>query len=92
MLDMIAFDADDTLWHNETLYARVQEQFKQLLLASLPRAASHDAEWVGQRLLAQPPAFPITLRGRTRRLSKKTQGQAITNWSTWAFCRPSLSR
>jgi putative hydrolase of the HAD superfamily len=50
MLDMIAFDADDTLWHNETLYARAQERFKQLLMASRPGAAPHDAEQVGQKL------------------------------------------
>jgi putative hydrolase of the HAD superfamily len=31
MFDVIAFDADDTLWHNETLYARAQAQLKQLL-------------------------------------------------------------
>ena len=27
----IAFDADDTLWHTEVLFARAQDQFKQLL-------------------------------------------------------------
>jgi putative hydrolase of the HAD superfamily len=31
MIDLIAFDADDTLWHNETLYASVQKQFQDLL-------------------------------------------------------------
>jgi len=50
MLDMIAFDADDTLWHNETLYARAQERFKQLLIASQPEAAPQAAEQVGQKL------------------------------------------
>lgn len=30
-IDVIAFDADDTLWHNETLYARAQTQFQELL-------------------------------------------------------------
>ncbi len=29
--DIIAFDADDTLWHNESLYADVQARFKALL-------------------------------------------------------------
>jgi len=28
---MIAFDADDTLWHNETYYQQAAEKFKQLL-------------------------------------------------------------
>jgi len=31
MLDIIAFDADDTLWHTESLYVEVQEKFVQLL-------------------------------------------------------------
>lgn len=30
MLDLIAFDADDTLWHNESLYLDVQDRFAQL--------------------------------------------------------------
>lgn len=29
--DVIAFDADDTLWHNETLYIHAKERFGQLL-------------------------------------------------------------
>ena len=31
MLDVIAFDADDTLWHNESLYAGSQAEFAELL-------------------------------------------------------------
>ena len=31
MFDVIAFDADDTLWHNETIYSLTQEKLKQLL-------------------------------------------------------------
>jgi putative hydrolase of the HAD superfamily len=31
MLDVIAFDADDTLWHNETLYTMTQDRFRKLL-------------------------------------------------------------
>jgi putative hydrolase of the HAD superfamily len=42
--DVIAFDADDTLWQNERLYTAVQERFKQLL------ARYHSPEWVEQRL------------------------------------------
>jgi putative hydrolase of the HAD superfamily len=33
MFEMIAFDADDTLWHNEALYTQTQEKFKELLSA-----------------------------------------------------------
>jgi putative hydrolase of the HAD superfamily len=29
--DVIAFDADDTLWHNETLYSMTQDKFRRLL-------------------------------------------------------------
>ncbi len=41
---VVAFDADDTLWHNERLYAATQERFRTLL------ARYHSAEWVDERL------------------------------------------
>jgi putative hydrolase of the HAD superfamily len=44
VLDVIAFDADDTLWHNERLYIDAQTKFTRLL------AAYHPAEWVNERL------------------------------------------
>lgn len=31
MFEFIAFDADDTLWHNETIYSLTQDKLKQLL-------------------------------------------------------------
>ncbi len=31
MYEIIAFDADDTLWHNEIVYAKAQETLKKLL-------------------------------------------------------------
>lgn len=43
-IDLIAFDADDTLWHTEDLYTGVQDWFKQLL------APYHSQEWVEKRL------------------------------------------
>ena len=42
--DAIAFDADDTLWHNEQLYIQAQARFKQLL------AQYHRPEWIEERL------------------------------------------
>src|SRR5262245_61355896 len=33
-LDLIAFDADDTLWHNERSYRDGRERFSRLLLAA----------------------------------------------------------
>jgi len=31
MIEIIGFDADDTLWHNETLYSQAKDQFQELL-------------------------------------------------------------
>jgi putative hydrolase of the HAD superfamily len=44
MLDVIAFDADDTLWHNETRYLQAKNRYGQLL------SRYHDPERVEQRL------------------------------------------
>jgi putative hydrolase of the HAD superfamily len=43
-LDIIAFDADDTLWHNERLYAAAQDRFVELL------THYHEPEWIRERL------------------------------------------
>jgi putative hydrolase of the HAD superfamily len=43
-IEVIAFDADDTLWHNETLFRDTQLEFRRLL------ARYHDDAWIGQRL------------------------------------------
>jgi putative hydrolase of the HAD superfamily len=42
--DLIAFDADDTLWHNESLYSMTQDRFKALL------APHYDGDIVDQEL------------------------------------------
>lgn len=44
MITLIAFDADDTLWHNENLFSQTQEKFKQLL------STYHSPEWVEKKL------------------------------------------
>ncbi|MBP1771882.1 MAG: family hydrolase [Holophagaceae bacterium] len=44
MLHTLAFDADDTLWHNETHYAETQEAFRALL------RPFHDDAWIDARL------------------------------------------
>ncbi|OAI43485.1 haloacid dehalogenase [Verrucomicrobia bacterium SCGC AG-212-E04] len=46
MYDLIAFDADDTLWHNERLYLAMERQFRELL------SPYHSVEWIGERLNA----------------------------------------
>ena len=30
-IDVVAFDGDDTLWHNETIFSMTQERFEALL-------------------------------------------------------------
>jgi putative hydrolase of the HAD superfamily len=42
--DLIAFDADDTLWQNERLFINAQQRFIQLL------SQYHPPEWISQRL------------------------------------------
>ena len=42
--DLLAFDADDTLWQNERLYVEAQAEFAGLL------ARYHSPEWIRERL------------------------------------------
>jgi putative hydrolase of the HAD superfamily len=46
MFELIAFDADDTLWHNETLFQATARDFAALL------SGHHPAEWIQERLFA----------------------------------------
>ena len=43
MFDVIGFDADDTLWHNESVFTMTQEKFREIL-------SSHGPEVVDQTL------------------------------------------
>ena len=43
MFDVIGFDADDTLWHNESIFTTTQEKFREIL-------SSHGPEVVDQTL------------------------------------------
>ncbi|HRH40902.1 MAG TPA: HAD family hydrolase [Pyrinomonadaceae bacterium] len=43
-IEIIAFDADDTLWHNESLFTITQDKYKNLL------AKYHDADWIESKL------------------------------------------
>src|SRR5215217_5698173 len=43
---VIGFDADDTLWHNETIFEKVHERYRALL------SRDHDAATVDRTLLA----------------------------------------
>jgi len=42
--EIIAFDADDTLWHNERLYNLTQDKFAKML------SFYHSEKWINQRL------------------------------------------
>jgi putative hydrolase of the HAD superfamily len=42
VIDLIALDADDTLWHNEPLYTNTREQFRALLARYEPEGALDD--------------------------------------------------
>jgi putative hydrolase of the HAD superfamily len=44
MIRTIAFDADDTLWHNERIFISAKEKYKELL------ANYHQPEWIEERL------------------------------------------
>jgi putative hydrolase of the HAD superfamily len=44
MFEVIAFDADDTLWHNEPLYRGTQQQVMEIL------SLYHDREWIERRM------------------------------------------
>ena len=44
MIEVIAFDADDTLWHNEKYYTESKDVFVNIL------KRYHDEEWIGERL------------------------------------------
>ena len=44
MLDMIAFDADDTLWHMESLFHLTHEKYAAML------SHYHSAKWIEKKL------------------------------------------
>jgi putative hydrolase of the HAD superfamily len=44
MIDLIAFDGDDTLWNNETLYSHAKDRFQRLF------SKTHPPEWVKLKL------------------------------------------
>ena len=43
-VDVVAFDADDTLWHNEPVFVEAKNRFCELL------QRYHSAEWIDERL------------------------------------------
>ena len=59
--DTVAFDADDTLWHNERLFVEAQSTLKAIL------THYHDPEWVTARLyqteMRNLPHFGYGIKG-----------------------------
>jgi putative hydrolase of the HAD superfamily len=59
--EVIGFDADDTLWHNERLYLNAQVKFKELL------SRYHNPEWIDERLyqaeMRNLPHFGYGIKG-----------------------------
>jgi putative hydrolase of the HAD superfamily len=45
-IDVVAFDADDTLWHNERVFVGAKQWFTELL------STYHPPEWIDERLYA----------------------------------------
>ena len=41
-VECVAFDGDDTLWHNETIFSMTQERFEELLAPYVDRAVLHE--------------------------------------------------
>ncbi len=77
---VIAFDADDTLWHNETVFAHAHEQYRKLL------SGYHDADTVDRTLFATEmrnlPLYGYGAKGYTlsaiETAIELTQGQIST--------------
>ncbi len=66
MFDLIAFDGDDTLWHNEPLYHEAQDQFRALLagygVAGLADARLYQTEMRNLRLFGYgAKAFTLSM-------------------------------
>lgn len=46
MIDVIAFDADDTLWHNETLYNETQKSFIRIIEPYMPGKSPEEIDTI----------------------------------------------
>lgn len=57
MIDLIAFDADDTLWHNEDLYQDARDRFRELLQPYMRATGSLASPPAGRRDGGDPAAL-----------------------------------
>ena len=61
MIRTIAFDADDTLWHNEDSFQKRRSSFRLLC------GPTHDDDWINARMLCDRAAEPVALWIRNKR-------------------------
>ena len=64
MIRVIAFDGDDTLWHNETIFSVTQDRFRELLAAHVTDRAHLDAR-LQEREMANLRLFGYGIKGFT---------------------------
>ena len=64
MIRVIAFDGDDTLWHNETIFVITQHRFRELLAAP-GRDPAHIDERLHEREMANLRLFGYGIKGFT---------------------------
>jgi putative hydrolase of the HAD superfamily len=76
-LTLIAFDADDTLWHNERFFQEAQQRFFSLLAAHADAAEVHDALLAVER--RNIPAYGFGIKGFT--LSMLETAVDVTKWA-----------
>jgi hypothetical protein len=79
MITTIAFDANDTLWHNETLYSIIQEKFK------CPLAPFQDVAMIDRRLyeteMRNLKFFGMASKGSPSHRDRN-RGDQWSNWRT----------
>ncbi len=64
MIRVVAFDGDDTLWHNETIFSVTQERFRDLLATHVSDPAHIDAR-LHEREMANLRLFGYGIKGFT---------------------------
>ena len=79
----LGFDADDTLWHNETLFAAAHQKFHAIL------AAHHDPQTVERALYATElrnlPLYGYGAKGFTLSAEIQDPRNFLFDHSTWEF-------
>ena len=77
MIEVIGFDADDTLWHNEILYHQAKEELGHILADY--RDPAEIKEWLDQKLLGK--IFSVSV----------DMGEYLPSWHPWEDYRQSYA-